>query len=431
MAVIGWDVRDVPPDASAGSGRSTVGVSCAVWGGVGVGGSEGPSGSSPSAVGGDFDLQDFYKPFTPDDIGPERMQRWPYYRYVSMRWPDYVQTSTVPIRPSTDPARLVHGERFDLNAEFRIGKSYLQSLLDCQVKGFVVMRDNEILAEFYANGFNLGDANLLQSASKTYAGVITHRLIDRGDLDASALVSSVLRGFEGRTIGAATVQQVLDMMSGARTLLDFHTPGTSDQQWEIEIGLQPGECHGHVAAITAAGKACEPGEAWHYTDKNTDTLALLAETVTERPYVELVQDLFDDFGANDHASLVVSPEGTASPCYGISTTTRDYALFHQWIAQRKAPESYYASAIDQAKDHIRTTNPLGAQLMPGTNYGSQTYFMVDANVLHSSGSFGQIGMSDMDSGLAVAMHADWAVNAEPKKFEESRARALAIINALR
>jgi hypothetical protein len=399
--------------------------------GADVGDIEAPSDSNPSAVGGEFDLQDFYLPFDPDDISPEDMQRWPYYGHVSMHWPDYVQTSTVPIRPAPEPRGLETGERFDLNTEFRTGTSYLQSLIDCQVKGFVVMRSDEILAEFYDNGFNLGDTNLLQSASKTYAGVITHTLIDQGLLDADALVSSVHGDFAGTTIGAATVQHVLDMMSGARTLLNFHTPGTTDQQWEIEIGLQRGERKGHVAAIKAAGKACEPGAAWNYSDKNTDALALLAEAVTQRRYVDLVQDLFDDFGANDSGSLVVSPEGTASPCYGISTTTRDYALFHQWIAERRAPNSFYSSAMDPAKDHIRTTNPLGAQLMPGTNYGSHTYYLVDHNVLHSSGSYGQIGMSDMDTGLAVAMHADWAVNTEPEKFEASRARGLAIINTLR
>ena len=69
--------------------------------------------------------------------------------------------------------------------------------------------------------------------------------------------------------------------------------------------------------------------------------------------------------------------------------------------------------------------------MPGTSYGSQTYCMTDANVLHSSGSFGQTGMSDLETALVVAQHTDWAVNAEPKEFEESRASGLAIINALR
>ena len=127
---------------------------------------------------------------------------------------------------------------------------------------------------------------------------------------------------------------------------------------------------------------------------------------------------------------MITADGTASPCYGISATTRDYALFHQWIAQRKAPTSYYASAMDTAKDLMRA-HQLAAETFPGTTYGSQTYFMTNENVRHSSGSCGQIGASDMDTGTAGAMNADWANNAEPKKFEESRARAVAIIKALR
>jgi len=86
-----------------------------------------------------------------------------------------------------------------------------------------------------------------------------------------------------------------------------------------------------------SGQGCEPGVAWNYSDKNTDALALLAKAVTRWPYTALLQDLFDDIGANDQGSLVVSPEGSASPCYGISRTTRDYAAFLQWIAQRRAP----------------------------------------------------------------------------------------------
>ncbi len=389
------------------------------------------SGVAPSAFGGDFDLQDFHRGFTLDEITPGNMQRWPYYRVVSARWSDYVQTATVPLRPARVPRQLVLGERFDLNQEFREKKRYLQSLVDCQVKGFVVIRDGAILAEFYDNGFNLGDVNLLQSASKTYAGVIVHELIDAGELDPTHTVAGLLSGFAGTTIGEATVQQVLDMTSGARTLLDFKRTGTPDQQWEVEVGLQAGVARGHVVAIKAAEKAAEPGAAWNYSDKNTDTLALLAERVTGGPYVDLVQELFDAFGSNDGGSLTVSAEGTACPCYGISTSTRDFALFHEWIGRGSAPASYYDSAMDPAKSEIRTTNQLAAATFPGTNYGSQTYFMVAENVLHSSGSYGQIGMSDMAMGTAIAMHADWANNAEPSKFEESRARGVAIINALR
>ena len=112
-------------------------------------------------------------------------------------------------------------------------------------------------------------------------------------------------------------------------------------------------------------------------------------------------------------------------------TTRDYALFHQWVAQGSAPDGYYESAMDASKDLITTTNPLAATLFAGTTYGSQTYYLVDEHILYSSGSFGQIAMSDMTTGTVVAMHADWANNSEPDKFEESRARAVALVNDLR
>jgi CubicO group peptidase (beta-lactamase class C family) len=391
----------------------------------------GVKAATPSAFGGSFDLQDFYRGFNLGEITPENMQSWPFYRYVSAHWPDYVQTSSRPIPPSSNPAALSLGELFDLNAEFRIGKSYLQSLIDTQVKGLIVLRDNKILAEFYNNGFNLGSTNLLQSASKTLAGVVTHQLIDAGSLAIGALVHTILPGFAGTTIGEATVQQVLDHTSGAHNLLDFHTSGTPDQQWEVEVGLQAGSASGHRQAIYDAGKAADPGIAWNYSDKNTDTLGLLAEQVTGRRYDELLADLFDAFGANDAGSIALTTDETTSPCYGISMTIRDYALFHQWVAQGHAPASYYASAMDVSKDKITTTNELAAEIMLGTTYGSQTYYLTAHNVLHSSGSFGQIAMSDMQNGTVVAVFSDWANNAETKKFEETRARAVSIIKALR
>jgi CubicO group peptidase (beta-lactamase class C family) len=385
----------------------------------------------PSAFGGDFDLQDFYRPFTLEEITPQNMQKWPYNKYVSANWDKYVTTSSAKVERAKTPTELQQSDkRFDLNGEFKNGKSFLQSLIDTQVKGFVVLKDGEILAEYYDNGFNVDQTNLLQSASKTFAGVITHKLIDEGKLDPNARVDSILPDFKGTTIGNATVQQVLDMTTGAPTLLDFHTPGTPDAQWEVEIGLQKGEPQGHVKLLKTVRKAAEPGAEWNYTDKNTDTLALLAEKVTGKKYADLVSELFNDFGAIDEGSIALTSDGTASPSYGISISTRDYALFHQWLAQRKAPKSFYGSAMDKSKDLI-TKNKLAAPNFPGTTYGSQTYYMPQENLLFSSGSYGQIGFSDMEGGTSVVMHADWANNAEPDKFAESRARAIAIVQALR
>lgn len=274
---------------------------------------------------------------------------------------------------------------------------------------------------------------LLQSASKTYAGVITHILAEEGLFMLDAKVESILPDFAGTAIGDATVQQVLDMTSGAAPLSDYHTPGTPGQLWEVEIGLQPGEAKGHIAAIKAETKTAEPGEKWQYTDKNTDTLALIAEKVTGKPYAELLGALADEIGAVDSSSIVVTRDGTASPSYGISVSARDYALFHQWLARGKAPESFYGSVIDPSKGLIQKEG-LGEVFAASgheVTYGSQTYFIPEDNVIFSFGSFGQLGFSDLETGVVVVNQQDWVANGEVDKLADTIDRSLLVIRSLR
>ena len=385
---------------------------------------------TPSAFGSDFDVQDFYKPFTLAEITPENQQKWPYYKHVSAHWDEYALHGTAKVKRSASPAKLEDGDRLDLNADFQDGRTFIESLQATQTKGFVVIRDNKILAEFYDNGFNVGDTNLLQSASKTFVGIITHKLIDQGLLNPDAKVETYLKDFKDSAIGVATVQQVLDMLSGLPTLLDLHTPGAPGQLFEVEQGLQPGKPTGHINAIKTTPATAKPGEAWQYSDKNTDTLGLLAESVSGKKFPQLLSELFEDFGSNYDGSIALTVDGTFSPSYGISISARDYALFHQWISQRKAPKSYYDSAMDTSKTKFGE-NEVAALLGKGITYGSQSYYLEEHDVVYSSGSYGELGYSDMKTGVSVVFLQDWAVNAELDKFFATRDRALHIITDLR
>ena len=388
---------------------------------------------TPSAFGSGFDEQDFYRPFTLEEITPKNQQKWPYYKHVSAHWDKYAGHGTAKISPSAKPAQLTRvekNERFDLNAKFKGDQTFIDSMLASQVKGFVVLKDNKILAEFYDNNFNVGDSNLLQSAAKSLAGIITHQLIDKGQLDPSAKVETILKDFQGTDIGTATVQQVLDHTSGMPTLLDFHTPGATGQLFEVEQGLQAGKTKGHRNTIKTTKADKKPGEAWQYCDMNTDTLALMAEQVSGKKFSELLTGLFDQFGANYEGSIAKTSDGTFSPSYGISISARDYALLHQWIATGKAPKSYYASVTDPSKTKF-AENKLSAATFPGVQYGSQSYYIAEDDVIYSSGSYGQQGYSDMKNGVAVVFLSDWAVNWEVAKGNDNRNRAISIINALR
>ena len=49
---------------------------------VGLLASQPVNADAPSAFGSGFDVQDFYKPFTLEEITPENQQKWPYYKLV-------------------------------------------------------------------------------------------------------------------------------------------------------------------------------------------------------------------------------------------------------------------------------------------------------------------------------------------------------------
>ena len=161
---------------------------------------------------------------------------------------------------------------------------------------------------------------------------------------------------------------------------------------------------------------------------------MLAEGVTGEPFNKLLSDMFDDFGANSRGSIALTVDGTASPSYGISMTLRDYGLFHQWIAQEKAPKSFYASVEDVDKDLLRESESgKGMAKLFGTpvTYASQAWYLPEHNVIHSVGSYGQVGFSDLDTGIAVVFMQDWEDNGVPAKNAETVARALFVLDRLK
>jgi hypothetical protein len=198
--------------------------------------------SSATSADTEITINDFYSPFVLSEITPENMQSWPYYRYASMSWDEYGLYGTVPIKASKSPVALsVADAPFDLFQDFRDGRSFVESLHTTQTKGFLILKGDAILGEFYDNGFSVDQTQLLQSSSKTYAGIITSKLIDEGKLDPNVTIESYLADFKGSAIGKAKVQHVLDMTAGLLPATGYHLPGGEAFQFESEQGLKPGD----------------------------------------------------------------------------------------------------------------------------------------------------------------------------------------------
>ena len=160
---------------------------------------------------------------------------------------------------------------------------------------------------------------------------------------------------------------------------------------------------------------------------------MLAEGVTGQPFNKLLSDLFSDFGATKDGSIALTADGTASPSYGISCTLRDYGLFHQWIAQGKAPKSFYTSIQNLDKD-LFSKSKLGKALAAGLGtpvaYGSQGWYLSEHKIIYTAGSYGQYGFSNLETGISVAFMQDWEDNAVGEKLVETVTRALFVMKHL-
>ena len=379
-------------------------------------------------------LYDFYRPYIHSEITAKNMQSWPYYRYTSMNWEEYSIFGTVDIMGAKKPAKLtVSKTPFNIEQKLRKGWTFADSLTSTQTKGFIVMKNNIILGEFYDNGFTYHQTQLLQSSSKTYAGIVVSTLIDAGMVDPDKPVAKYLTDFKGSPLGKATVQHVLDMQSGLLPATDYHVPGGEAFMFEIEQGLKPGNPIGHRKAVINAEKQNPPGKVYTYNDKNTDLLAMLAESVTGQPFNKLLSDLFNDFGATSNGSIALTADGTTSPSFGISSTLRDYGLIHQWIAQGKAPKSFYASFQNLDKD-LLSKSEIGKTLSDALGtpvvYGSQAWYLPEHKIIYTAGSYGQYGFSDLGTGISVAFMQDWEDNAVGAKLVETVSRALFVIDQL-
>jgi hypothetical protein len=112
---------------------------------------------------------------------------------------------------------------------------------------------------------------------------------------------------------------------------------------------------------------------------------------------------------------------------------RDYALFHQWIAQGKAPKSYYSSIQNLDKDLLsKSEKGKGLATAFGTPiaYGSQSWVLHEHKVVFSMGSYGQDGFSDLESGISVVFMQDWEDNGVTEKLVETVSRALFVVEQL-
>jgi len=189
------------------------------------------------------------------------------------------------------------------------------------------------------------------SISKSLAGMVAGRLIDREVFDPDAEVAAYIPELKHTAYGDATAQQVLDMAVAVRFNQEYDNPQSDVQTedrasgWRPRLSGDPPDTKAFLATIQGEG---EHGTRLQYCSATTDVLAWLMERASGRPYAELLgEELWSQIGAEHDAYVTVDDSGFPYACAGVCATLRDVARFGRlvldggvWSGRTVLPKSW-------------------------------------------------------------------------------------------
>jgi CubicO group peptidase (beta-lactamase class C family) len=262
-------------------------------------------------------------------------------------------------------------------------------------RAVVVVRDGELLAERYGDGFDADTPLLGWSMAKSVANTLIGHAVLEGQLQ---LDEPVLRpGWEDER-AAITLEHLLTMTSGL-SFEEVYDPGTD----ATRMLFTPQDTGAYGASQPLIH---EPGAVWSYSSGTTNVLCDVAQEATGSG-VELAHEVV--FAPLGMTSAVLEPDASGGlVCSSfLYATARDWARFGQlylddgvWQGERLLPPGWVEASFTPVA--TATDTPYGYQwwLNEGPD-GSLRMPSVPADAAWASGNEGQQVVVIPSQGLVV------------------------------
>jgi len=207
-----------------------------------------------------------------------------------------------------------------------------QWIAEGTVDGYLVIHQGQIVFEQYPR-MRPFDKHHWWSVRKGLVGTLVAMLEDTGQVDVKKAIETYVPALKGTAWAGIPVIDILDMASGTSGL-EADDPDaltgeiTRYYRYEASVGNRPlpgntPESTYHYVSVLPSHRP--NGEAYEYTTVNTFVLTWLVESVTGKPFAEVVSEmLWRQIGAESDAVLMVSPAGASST---INSTLRDLGRF--------------------------------------------------------------------------------------------------------
>lgn len=216
--------------------------------------------------------------------------------------------------------------------------SVAEALIQIDSNGYLLIKDGQIVFEYYANGLDPRMRHLTQSAGKSISGTLAAALVADGVLDENKMVTEYIPEMRGSAYEKATLRHILNMTAGVKYSEDYYDPNSEVYKHEISHAWKPSQ-EGIPGTLydflpTLKDKDREHGTSFEYCSAHTDVLAWIIERATGSRLTEVLSDrLWSQLGAENDAAYTVDDAGTACANGGFSVTLRDFGRFGQMVLQ--------------------------------------------------------------------------------------------------
>lgn len=272
-------------------------------------------------------------------VGVANILKYPNGRWAYHRMRELVPSRTV---AAMGAARLLEtaqaqlaGVTFDDGAGKRIGIDDWQKTT--YTDALLVLHNGRIVLESYHVGMRPSDQHALWSMSKSFVGLLVTMLAQEGAIDLQAPVSRYIPELAGTAWATATIQQTLDMTTGASYTEIFTDPKSDIFRYLFATGLVPPPpnyngprmVYDYLPTVTAAGTH---GVGFSYKSVDTEVLGWVLRRVTGKDLATLLAErIWSRIGAERDAYYVLDPIGTDIASIGLNVTLRDLGRFGEMM----------------------------------------------------------------------------------------------------
>ena len=224
---------------------------------------------------------------------------------------------------------------------------------------FLVVRQNEIVYEWYADHYQDQQPHILFSVSKSVTGLLAGILESQGLIDPKAQVGDYLPEAKDSGYGTCTVQQILDMQAEINFVEDYLDQTGSFARYRAATGWNPpsasaAEPEGLAAfLISLKGTGKAHGQIFRYLSPNSDLLGLILERAANARYADLLSKyLWQPLGSSHNAYVTIDHKGAARSAGGLCVHPSDLALLGSAIARAASGKGHPAIPPEWIEDTL-------------------------------------------------------------------------------